>query len=82
MSHTLLFLNLWCGEGDLNPHEITPASTSTYVRHLLPCIFSVLVAPLRCDRGRSRWIDGTITSQEFSPPEYVCGRSVAFGRGR
>src|SRR4051794_30938394 len=21
---------LWCGEGDLNPHEISPASTSTY----------------------------------------------------
>ncbi len=20
---------IWCGEGDLNPHEITPASTST-----------------------------------------------------
>ena len=23
-------LLIWCGEGDLNPHEITPASTSTY----------------------------------------------------
>jgi hypothetical protein len=22
--------NLWCGEGDLNPHEIAPASTSSY----------------------------------------------------
>ena len=22
-------LNLWCGEGDLNPHEIAPASTSS-----------------------------------------------------
>jgi hypothetical protein len=20
---------IWCGEGDLNPHEITPASTSS-----------------------------------------------------
>jgi hypothetical protein len=20
----------WCGEGDLNPHEIAPASTSSY----------------------------------------------------
>ena len=22
-------LLIWCGEGDLNPHEITPASTSS-----------------------------------------------------
>ena len=21
--------NIWCGEGDLNPHEIAPASTSS-----------------------------------------------------
>ena len=24
-------LNLWCGEGDLNPHELSPASTSRYL---------------------------------------------------
>jgi hypothetical protein len=22
-------LKIWCGEGDLNPHEIAPASTSS-----------------------------------------------------
>jgi hypothetical protein len=24
-----LLTKKWCGEGDLNPHEITPASTSS-----------------------------------------------------
>jgi hypothetical protein len=23
------WLSRWCGEGDMNPHEIAPASTST-----------------------------------------------------
>jgi hypothetical protein len=26
---TAALLKKWCGEGDLNPHEITPASTSS-----------------------------------------------------
>jgi hypothetical protein len=26
---TATLLKTWCGEGDLNPHEITPASTSS-----------------------------------------------------
>jgi hypothetical protein len=28
MSHIQRLL-IWCGEGDLNPHEISPASTSS-----------------------------------------------------
>ncbi len=28
-SFQLTSFNLWCGEGDLNPHEIAPASTSS-----------------------------------------------------
>src|ERR1022692_2750897 len=27
---------LWCGEGDLNPHEIAPASTSRYLTRFRP----------------------------------------------
>ena len=43
---------LWCGEGDLNPHEIAPASTSIYYRGcggMTPSDFSIA-----CEFGPSR----------------------------
>jgi hypothetical protein len=42
---------LWCGEGDLNPHEIAPASTSTYSFHSIPPRHNHLRATKECDRA-------------------------------
>ena len=41
----------WCGEGDLNPHEIAPASTSTYSSHSIPPRYNHLRATEGCDRA-------------------------------
>jgi hypothetical protein len=35
---------LWCGEGDLNPHEIAPASTSSYPSDSIPLDYTDLRA--------------------------------------
>src|SRR3977135_846486 len=56
-------LLIWCGEGDLNPHEIAPASTSTYSSHSIPHDCTRLRAIERCDRIGSRALLGTNASQ-------------------
>ena len=44
-------LLMWCGEGDLNPHEIAPASTSTYSFHSIPPHYNRLRATEEYDRA-------------------------------
>ena len=41
----------WCGEGDLNPHEIAPASTSSYSSDSIPPRYNRLRATEECDRA-------------------------------
>ena len=53
----------WCGEGDLNPHEIAPASTSTYSSHSIPHDCTHLRAIERCDRVGLSAVLGTNASQ-------------------
>ena len=38
----------WCGEGDLNPHEIAPASTSSYSSHAISRDYTHLRARENC----------------------------------
>jgi hypothetical protein len=53
---------IWCGEGDLNPHEITPASTSSHwsgFRRVSPTAISLnsLVPLFRCvSRSVMGWL--------------------------
>ena len=56
-------LLIWCGEGDLNPYEIAPASTSTYSSHSIPHDCTHLRAIERCDRVGSSAVLGTNASQ-------------------
>ena len=42
---------IWCGEGDLNPHEIAPASTSSYSFHSIPPHYNRLGATEECGRA-------------------------------
>jgi hypothetical protein len=64
---------LWCGEGDLNPHEITPASTSTYPKHPVRRIYSGLRRYFRSHRVPSRISIGTNTSQNLCRQPVVVG---------
>ena len=64
---------LWCGEGDLNPHEIAPASTSTYSSHSIPHDCTHLRAIEICVshwRLRRKWLFG---SERESDGEAILG---------
>ena len=50
------------GEGDSNPHEIAPASTSTYSSHAISRDYTHLRARELCDRGDSSAVLGTNAS--------------------
>ena len=59
-------LLIWCGEGDLNPHEIAPASTSSYSKLPLSRLFNELRARFACCWIGSCTIVVTITSHHYT----------------
>ena len=64
---------IWCGEGDLNPHEIAPASTSTYTKYPVRRVYSDLGRYFRSHRVPSGLLVGTNTSQNFGREAVVVG---------
>jgi len=54
---------IWCGEGDLNPHEIAPASTSKYLTGFPGVACSCVVKRLRTSElpGISLFFANTLT---------------------
>src|ERR1035441_8804553 len=73
---------IWCGEGDLNPHEITPASTSSdrrwyrRVSSRPKCVICLRRAYPRVSRSIPSWL---VTAS--SAPNYAPGRDVAVRQG-
>ena len=63
----------WCGEGDLNPHELAPASTSSYTKYPIRRVYSGLERYFRCHRVLSELLVGTNTSQNLGPEAAVVG---------
>jgi hypothetical protein len=55
----------WCGEGDLNPHKLAFASTSTYSKHPVRRVCSGLRQYFRFHRVPSGISVGTNTSQKL-----------------
>jgi hypothetical protein len=64
---------VWCGEGDLNPHEIAPASTSTYTKYLVRRVYSGLGRYFGSHRVPSGILVGTNTSQNLEWVAAVVG---------
>jgi hypothetical protein len=71
--------NLWCGEGDLNPHEIAPASTSSYSSRSERHDFNDLARQAEPDHVPSYARVGTNTSHDdrmAAKPQTIAERVV------
>ena len=55
----------WCGEGDLNPHKLAFASTSSYSKHTVLRVYIHLERYFRSHRVLSGISVGTNTPQKF-----------------